>query len=285
MSHLLGALSGIDPAPQRVLMASAGLAGLTLVFDEHVEMRLFRQLSSGPHPEVELTLALDGAGFNHLPAPLAVWRRGGCDLGLVREHLHAASDGWALASTSLRDLYAAGLPAGYAGGDFAPEASRIGEMTARMHIALAEAFGVVSPTPAPERSPRGSSGSLLSAAEIRIHGSYSLRAIVRSEVGWFVRDFVSEAGPVPSADWARHSPLWDLVTMVGSFNDAARATALERQPLEPDALADLALSWVRRNQQALTDAYLQTAGIEKLVMDPQAFVLELDHLLYPKIHR
>ena len=45
--------------------------------------------------------------------------------------------------TSLRDLYnsTAELPS-EAGGDFAPEALRLGRMTAEMHLALAGAFGV-----------------------------------------------------------------------------------------------------------------------------------------------
>ena len=49
--------------------------------------------------------------------------------------------GWALALTSLRDLYALGGSPEQAGGDFATEARHLGTMTARMHLGLEQAFG------------------------------------------------------------------------------------------------------------------------------------------------
>ena len=45
-----------------------------------------------------------------------------------------------MARTSVRDLYAARVAPSEAGGDFASEARRLGSMTARMHLALAQAF-------------------------------------------------------------------------------------------------------------------------------------------------
>ena len=102
---------------------------------------VFPTLADGPNRAVELLLALDDAGFNHLAAPLAVWRRGGHDLGLVQELLAGSAGGWALALTSLRDLYGWGGAPEEAGGDFGPEAQALGTMTARMHLALDRAFG------------------------------------------------------------------------------------------------------------------------------------------------
>ena len=60
----------------------------------------------------------------------------------MSRYLRAASDGWSLAATSVRDLYATeGARAAEAGGDFAGEAERLGAATAQVHQDLAEAFG------------------------------------------------------------------------------------------------------------------------------------------------
>ncbi|MBO0894608.1 MAG: hypothetical protein J2O39_09530, partial [Acidimicrobiales bacterium] len=128
-----------------------------LVYDDRLILKLFRRLRDdpGPEPDVEATMALDRVGFNHLPAPVASWHRGGRDLALAQEFLVGGTEGWSLALTSLRELYASAEAAStesgepgaaletvaLAGGDFGAEARRLGEMTARMHLALAAAFG------------------------------------------------------------------------------------------------------------------------------------------------
>lgn len=113
----------------------------SLVFDRRVTLTVFPWLSRTSHPGTTLLAGLDEAGFNHLPAPVAFWRRAGRDLGIVQEILAGASSGWALAISSLRDLVASGLSPDMAGGDFAPEAFALGTMAARMHMALDRAFG------------------------------------------------------------------------------------------------------------------------------------------------
>lgn len=115
--------------------------GTSLVFDRRITLTVFPWLSRGPHPGATLLAGLDEAGFNHLPAPLAFWRRAGRDLGVAQELLAGASSGWALAISSLRDVIASGVSPDVAGGDFAPEAFGLGTMAARMHMALDRAFG------------------------------------------------------------------------------------------------------------------------------------------------
>ena len=75
------------------------------------------------------------------PKPVGTWQRDGRDLGVAREYLAGGADGWHLALTSLRDLYDRRCPPEECGGDFAPEARRLGEATAELHVALATAFG------------------------------------------------------------------------------------------------------------------------------------------------
>src|SRR5260370_28356177 len=63
-------------------------------------------------------------------------------LAMLSRSLRAASDGWSLAATSVRDLSATeGARAAEAGGDFAGEAERLGAATAQVHRDLADAFG------------------------------------------------------------------------------------------------------------------------------------------------
>ena len=124
---------------------------VTLAMEDRIAFTVFNEVVDGPRPDLELFLALDEVGFNHLAAPLAVWRRAGRDLGVAQEYLAGASSGYVLAPTSVRDLYASGGPPELAGGDFGAEAHRLGTMTARMHLGLDKAFG----RPAPATSASG----------------------------------------------------------------------------------------------------------------------------------
>lgn len=143
---LLEAVAGVSPgAPTGdvpvVSVVRDDDDAVALAFDRSVTFTVFPWLSRGPHPGAALLAGLDEAGFNHLPAPIAFWRRAGRDLGLVQELLAGATTGWALAIGSLRDVIASGVSPDLAGGDFAPEAFALGTMAARMHIALDRAFG------------------------------------------------------------------------------------------------------------------------------------------------
>jgi maltokinase len=143
---LLQTVSGLAP-DQRVgdipvvSLARDDSEAISLVFDRRVILTVFPWLFRGPHPGATLLAGLDEAGFNHLCAPIAFWRRAGRDLGIVQEQLVGATSGWALAIGSLRDLLASEVTPDLAGGDFAPESFALGTMAARMHLALDRAFG------------------------------------------------------------------------------------------------------------------------------------------------
>ena len=51
------------------------------------DLWVFPWLRDGPHPAVDFLEALDGAGFNHVAAPLARWTWDRRDLGFVQEPL------------------------------------------------------------------------------------------------------------------------------------------------------------------------------------------------------
>ena len=292
--------SKIDP--DRVRQVRFDTSSATLAFDDRIDFTIFDRLVDGPHPGLELLMGLDRAGFNHLAAPVAIWRRGGRDLGVVQEHLAGGSSGWAMARTSVRDLYAARVAAEDAGGDFASEARRLGTMTARMHLALAEAFGrreerISSVTAAVEARVAENAPGLLERSDVaallvgllasdqkcavtRAHGDFHLGRVWRSEQGWMVVEFtpgehpVNRPGGVPGdADLdadvgpgpCERSPLADVADMLWSFGRVASVAAARRDPSGHENLGPLADEWERRNRLAYLVGYQAVPGISALV--------------------
>jgi maltokinase len=129
----------------------------SLVYGEESILKVFRRLAPGPNPDLEVTAALAQLGSAHIAEPLgwAEMRLEGVPtiLAILSRYLRLASDGWSLAATSVRDLYALTtegalegamtrpVTAAGAGGDFAGESHRLGIATAQVHADLAEAFG------------------------------------------------------------------------------------------------------------------------------------------------
>jgi maltokinase len=148
---------------ERVRPLGAEQSNTSLVYDDAMILKIFRRLTEGHNPEVEVIETLAKVGFTSVPEPLASWRKGDFDLAFLQRFLAGATDGWNIALTSLRELFAEytigaapppgdALGAGAAApleatdpaearGDFAGEAERIGEVTAEMHQALARGFG------------------------------------------------------------------------------------------------------------------------------------------------
>jgi len=258
---------------------------------------VFPWLFDGAHPAVTLLMALDEAGFNHLAAPLALWRRGGRDLGLAQELLAGSTAGWALALTSLRDLYSAGGAPEAAGGDFGPEARAIGTMTARMHLALDRAFGrrseevtrwldvveaevrACEPGMLEDAGVQEAFQSLraagLRAVAMRAHGDFHLGRIARTDQGWVVAD--CRPGGIPPGEDSPvfRSPLEDVADLLWSLHQVSRAEAVERDPTGHGGLIALAQEWEARNRRSFIGGYLATPGIGGLVPADRDAVVNL----------
>ncbi len=296
---LLQRVSGevVDASLVRHLREDEG--SVTLAMEDRIAFTVFNEVVEGPRPDLELLLALDEVGFNHLAAPLLVWRRNGRDLGVAQEYLPGASSGYALALTSVRDLYASGGPPELAGGDFGAEAHRLGTMTARMHLGLDKAFGrragdvgrwaegieawlrSLSPhvleRPDVEELLAELRALQVPAQAIRTHGDFNLGRTCRTEQGWYVVDFATGGRPTSMAGVTEpdgdedadgpvfRSPLADVADMLWSLGHVATTAADERDPTGREGLSELADAWVARNRRAFLAGYLGVPGISGLV--------------------
>jgi maltokinase len=306
----------------RVRPVNVEQSNTSLVYDNRLIAKVFRRLLAGPNPDIEVTEALAAVKFPHVARPAAVWRRDETDLAFVQQFLAGGSEGWALALTSLRDLYSShGDDPREAGGNFAHEAARLGRMTAEMHLAMAQAFGVerdlfrVEGWPAVlaevDEELRAEVGASFSGSAtemldqlrevvdpgpaIRVHGDYHLGQVMRTDAGWFVLDFEGE----PARDLPERvgftSPLKDVTGMLRSFQYAAHYALLEREPHEQADLAPVAEGWEQYNRVAFVDGYLATPGIAALLPErpeerhavTQAFELQkaLYELGYERAYR
>ncbi len=266
----------------------------SLLFGEESIFKVFRRLSPGPNPDLEVPQALARLGSEHVARPLG-WIDTSSQgevtvLGILSAYLRAATDGWTLAATSVRDLYAAEEPsAAEAGGDFAPEAQRLGAATAEVHRDLARAFGTseLPPGSAAELADQmrarldealaavpelGPYGGLVAAAYAdlakldgplpvqRVHGDYHLGQAMRTQTGWVLIDFEGEPARPLAERRARHSALRDVAGMLRSFEYAAR------HQLSPDTetpvLRQAARDWAHRNQAAFCAGYAEAGGAD-----------------------
>ncbi|MEY2567408.1 MAG: maltokinase [Actinomycetota bacterium] len=305
---LLDEVSGASEKAEWVRPVTADQSNTSVVFEDRLILKVLRRLSRGINPETEVTTALDSVGFNHIAAPLAVWQRDGFDLALLQPFLAGGTEGWALALASLRDLYSSGGDPAAAGGDFASESERLGEMTGRMHVALAEAFGAepgdgaawaavmmqqldrVAPKSPWRAGVRGGYASLARlagpGASTRVHGDYHFGQVMRMETGWFVLDFEGEPSRPLEERRRRSSPIKDVAGMLRSMHYASQVALMERDQGERDRLAPVASAWEERNRHAFLHGYREAKGIDDLLpTDEEAFntvllAFELDKAVY-----
>jgi maltokinase len=304
--------NGVEQA-ERVRPVTVEQSNTSLVFDDRLIMKVFRRLPEGRNPDVEVTEALSAAGFAHVALPVSTWRRDGHDLAFVQRYLAGGTEGWALALTSLRDLYASGPddPA-EAGGDFAAEAERLGLMTAEMHLVMADAFGVDGTGFRSVGWPRvvasieqgvrktvgaawpGSAAALIERLRavddpgpaIRVHADYHLGQVMRTDEGWYVLDFEGEPARPLGERLTPSSCFKDVTGMLRSFQYAAHFALLEREQHEFGRVSRLAEAWEVRNREAFLSGYMRTPGIDALLpagLENRAGVslaFELDKALY-----
>jgi maltokinase len=295
---LLATIRGVDPRPGTISSLRDDDKATVLDCGDRGDLTVFPWLREGPRPAVDLLVALDGAGFNHVAAPLVRWVWEGRDLGVVQEPLADRASGWALALTSLRDLYASGGAPDQAGGDFGQEAYALGTMTARMHLALDRAFdrqpepvaqwveaceaAIAAADPARLEAPgvadvtKALRGTEVRLPAVRTHGDFHLGRTARTDQGWMVSDTVP-GGVLPGGtEPTRRTPLGDVADLLWSLHQASIMAAAERDPAgRLLGLPALGQAWETRNRRAVLAGYLGTPGITGLTGHDRELVRNL----------
>jgi maltokinase len=294
-----------DEHPERARFLGIDQSNTSVVFDERWIMKVFRRVGEGPNPDVEMTSALAAAGFAAVASPVGEWREGSTHLAVVSEFLAGGTDGFQLALTSLRDLYDGKTSPADAGGDFGPDAYRLGAITAEMHVAAAEAFGSSEPEVGSwlrdmeaqlgRTSHRGVDVDAVRAVEstltdidtgqaIRIHGDYHLGQVMRTDSGWYILDFEGEPARPIQERRRPSSPLRDVAGMVRSFHYAAAVA--QREHGDDDDVGHEAIAWEAHNRRRFLDGYYSVDAVDALLprmqrdRDRLLAAFELDKAVY-----
>jgi maltokinase len=267
----------------------------SLVFDERLVLKILRKVTPGRNPDSEVTRVLAAQGYPHVIPPLAELQRDGIDLAVLREYLVGAVEGWNLAHTSVRDLMASRLPPEECGGDFAPDAERLGRLLGELHVHMARAFGSAPggvgawaermlehldhvDGPFDRDAVRAFYDRVRNVSDpgkaIRIHGDLHLSQVLRADAGWFVIDFEGEPSR-PEQATEPSSPLRDVAGMLRSFHYAAETGLREWGDDVDDELVQLASAWEARATASFLEGYMTTEGIDELLPASEADRTEL----------
>jgi len=305
------------------LVLTGEQSNTSLVFGESAIFKVFRRVTPGPNPDLEVAAALAKLGSSHIAEPFG-WVEARIDgatavLAILSRYLRAASDGWSLAATSVRDLYATeeGTRAAEAGGDFEGEAERLGAASAQVHRDLADAFGrsELGPEAIRELAEQMCRRLELATAAVpglaayagkvgdaysdlakliepvpaqRVHGDYHLGQVMRTQTGWVVLDFEGEPASPLAQRRARSSPLRDVAGMLRSFDYAARHQLVSRPDAVPStpssSLAPKAADWVRRNSDAFCAGYAAAGGLDPAENSVLLRAMLLDKAVYEVIY-
>jgi maltokinase len=298
-----GGLRTVDPAGSRILGGEQSNTSIVLPESRPPAiLKVFRGLTGGPNPDVDVPLALARSGWSGVPRPLA-WLAGRWPgetgqevghLGVLSELVSGARDGFELACEHAGS-----------GRDFGDLAGELGRTLAQMHRALRAALPLDPGTAAPTARNVGGQlrdRALAAAAEVpelaarlpaiervlaaiadldavpplqRVHGDFHLGQVLLSAGGsWYVLDFEGEP-QASAAEKARPDlALRDVAGLLRSI-DYAAAVGGATCP-----------QWAPRARSRLVDGYRTEAtdGPSDEMADRLLQVLELDKAVYEVVY-
>jgi maltokinase len=304
------------PVHEPSLALTAEQSNTSLVFGDAAIMKVFRRLEPGLNPDIEIHAALGKLGSRHV-ARLLGYATAQLDgqqwsLAMVQEFLTTATDGWQLATNSVRDLMAeADLHADEAGGDFAAEAHRLGLATAEVHADLATAFGTSQLSQAELGDRAATMNARLDAALVevpelaevepglrqaytdfaalgqlvtaqRVHGDLHLGQVLRTSHRWVVLDFEGEPAKSISERQAPDSPIRDVAGMLRSFDYAARHQLIDIGSTPQSEFR--ANEWAERNRSAFCAGYAEGGGADPGDAAVLLRAFEADKAVYESVY-
>ncbi len=260
----------------------------SLAFGDDALMKVFRRVTPGVNPDIEIHEALTRSG-SHSVAELYGWvelptESEPIQLAMLQQFLRTASDGWDLALSSARNLFAeADLHADEVGGDFAGEAHRLGVVVSEVHELMRSEFGTEAfdapGTTAAMRQRLADAITVVPAladhrealervfarleqaggAAQRVHGDLHLGQTLRTSRGWKIVDFEGEPAKslperrLPDSTWR------DVAGMLRSFDYAAQSVVKDLYgPDDPGPQVTYrAQEWLDRNRKAFLDGYVE----------------------------
>ncbi|MBP2366245.1 maltokinase N-terminal cap-like domain-containing protein [Pseudonocardia parietis] len=273
-------------------------------------LKIYRRLSPGPNPDLELHRALRAAGSTSVAA-LQGGIEGTLDgepatYGLLQEFAAGSEDGWERATGSVRD-----------GGDFTGDARVLGEAVADVHVALRAELGTTEADPA-AMAAYWTSRLETVAAQVpvlaphvpairavydevaalgapvtvqRVHGDLHLGQTLRRPGGsWVIIDFEGEPAATPQERRAPDAAVRDVVGMLFSFDYAAFHHLLTRSDTPGGGLGSdtaesrVAQDWSAACREAFCAGYAARTGSDPREQAALLRAYELDKAVYQVLY-